>query len=262
MSPRLNFWELESHSLTFDNIFHLRTNIQSNRMLSHEENFTTPIKIEWKWQSIEFRRAASTLVSTASPRLEDQFANHERNPFTWGCGERSYFGSYWVFRSKYVSHCSSLHDAQSANHIVRCLADTRARRCAIVLSCFWPRSNQRNFIDLDVQLPRRYCVDAQSGLTKIDSQWDQYEEIASSQFNSPENLYAGQHRWNSLTQSRTCTRVCRPPTSYEKPELNFFSLLLSPFEYTEAFNKALKNVIKTLPNRPARETAEDVVSKW
>lgn len=34
---------------------------------------------------------------------------------------------------------------------------------------------------------------------------------------------------------------------------------MSPFEYTEAFNKALKNVIKTLPNRPARETAEDVV---
>ncbi|KUL88445.1 hypothetical protein ZTR_05390 [Talaromyces verruculosus] len=36
-------------------------------------------------------------------------------------------------------------------------------------------------------------------------------------------------------------------------------LLMSPFEYTEAFNKALKNVIKTLPNRPARETAEDVM---
>lgn len=42
---------------------------------------------------------------------------------------------------------------------------------------------------------------------------------------------------------------------------NLCSLLMSPFEYTEAFNKALKNVIKTLPNRPARETAEDVVSK-
>ena len=42
---------------------------------------------------------------------------------------------------------------------------------------------------------------------------------------------------------------------------NFCSLLMSPFEYTEAFNKALKNVIKTLPNRPARETAEDLVSK-
>ena len=42
---------------------------------------------------------------------------------------------------------------------------------------------------------------------------------------------------------------------------NLCSLLMSPFEYTEAFNKALKNVIKTLPNRPARETAEDVVSR-
>jgi hypothetical protein len=42
---------------------------------------------------------------------------------------------------------------------------------------------------------------------------------------------------------------------------NLYSLLMSPFEYTEAFNKALKNVIKTLPNRPARETAEDVVGR-
>lgn len=36
-------------------------------------------------------------------------------------------------------------------------------------------------------------------------------------------------------------------------------LLTSPFEYTQAFDKALKEVIKTLPNRPARETADDVV---
>ncbi|KAH8700451.1 putative DNA replication licensing factor Mcm3 [Talaromyces proteolyticus] len=36
-------------------------------------------------------------------------------------------------------------------------------------------------------------------------------------------------------------------------------LLTLPFEYSEAFNKALKAVIKTLPNRPSKETAEDVV---
>ncbi|OKL59368.1 DNA replication licensing factor mcm3 [Talaromyces atroroseus] len=35
-------------------------------------------------------------------------------------------------------------------------------------------------------------------------------------------------------------------------------LLMLPFEYTEAFNKALKAVVKTLPNRPSRETAEEV----
>lgn len=37
-------------------------------------------------------------------------------------------------------------------------------------------------------------------------------------------------------------------------------LLTSPFEYSQAFDRALKEVIKTLPNRPARETADDVVS--
>jgi DNA replication licensing factor MCM3 len=36
-------------------------------------------------------------------------------------------------------------------------------------------------------------------------------------------------------------------------------LLISPFDYSQAFDRALKDVIKTLPNRPARETAEDVV---
>ncbi|KAJ9272462.1 hypothetical protein DTO212C5_1647 [Paecilomyces variotii] len=35
-------------------------------------------------------------------------------------------------------------------------------------------------------------------------------------------------------------------------------LLTSPFEYSQAFDRALKEVIKTLPNRPARETADDV----
>ncbi|RAK99102.1 MCM DNA helicase complex subunit MCM3 [Aspergillus ibericus CBS 121593] len=35
-------------------------------------------------------------------------------------------------------------------------------------------------------------------------------------------------------------------------------LLTSPYEYAEAFEKALKEIIKTLPNRPSRETADDV----
>jgi hypothetical protein len=38
------------------------------------------------------------------------------------------------------------------------------------------------------------------------------------------------------------------------------SLLNSPFSYSLAFNNALKEVIKTLPNRPTKETTDDVVS--
>ena len=37
------------------------------------------------------------------------------------------------------------------------------------------------------------------------------------------------------------------------------SLLTSPFDYSQAFDRALKEVVKTLPNRPARETADDAV---
>lgn len=36
-------------------------------------------------------------------------------------------------------------------------------------------------------------------------------------------------------------------------------LLNSPFDYTAAFDRALKNIVQTLPNRPPRETAEDVM---
>ncbi|PWY95516.1 DNA replication licensing factor mcm3 [Aspergillus sclerotioniger CBS 115572] len=35
-------------------------------------------------------------------------------------------------------------------------------------------------------------------------------------------------------------------------------LLTSPYEHAEAFEKALKEIIKTLPQRPSRETADDV----
>ncbi|KAL4741865.1 MCM2/3/5 family-domain-containing protein [Aspergillus similis] len=35
-------------------------------------------------------------------------------------------------------------------------------------------------------------------------------------------------------------------------------LLTSPFDWTQAFDRALKDVIKTLPNRPSRETADEV----
>lgn len=37
------------------------------------------------------------------------------------------------------------------------------------------------------------------------------------------------------------------------------SLLNLPFDYSEAFDRALKEVVATLPNRPAKETGEDVV---
>ena len=37
-------------------------------------------------------------------------------------------------------------------------------------------------------------------------------------------------------------------------------LLNQPFDYTQAFDHALKQVISTLPNRSTKETAEDTVS--
>ena len=36
-------------------------------------------------------------------------------------------------------------------------------------------------------------------------------------------------------------------------------LLNNPFDFSQAFDRALKNVINTLGNRPAHETAEDTV---
>jgi hypothetical protein len=41
--------------------------------------------------------------------------------------------------------------------------------------------------------------------------------------------------------------------------LSFQSLLSSPFDYSQAFDAALKQVVKTLPGRPAKETADETV---
>ena len=38
-------------------------------------------------------------------------------------------------------------------------------------------------------------------------------------------------------------------------------LLQAPFDYSQAFDQALKNIIVALPNRPARESSDDVVSR-
>ena len=48
-------------------------------------------------------------------------------------------------------------------------------------------------------------------------------------------------------------------SSYKTLWLIAYSLLTSPYEYSDAFEKALKEIIKTLPNRPSRETGDDVV---
>ena len=37
------------------------------------------------------------------------------------------------------------------------------------------------------------------------------------------------------------------------------SLLQAPFDYSDAFDRALKNVVSALPNRPAKESSQDVV---
>ena len=36
-------------------------------------------------------------------------------------------------------------------------------------------------------------------------------------------------------------------------------LLQTPFDFSQAFDRALKNIVGILPNRPPRESAEDVV---
>ncbi|KAL8832563.1 MAG: hypothetical protein Q9191_000187 [Dirinaria sp. TL-2023a] len=36
-------------------------------------------------------------------------------------------------------------------------------------------------------------------------------------------------------------------------------LLHVPFDYSQAFDRALKNIVSALPNRPAKESSEDVV---
>jgi hypothetical protein len=38
-----------------------------------------------------------------------------------------------------------------------------------------------------------------------------------------------------------------------------YSLLTTPFDYSQAFDRALKDVVKSLPNRPSKETADEVV---
>jgi hypothetical protein len=41
--------------------------------------------------------------------------------------------------------------------------------------------------------------------------------------------------------------------------LRFGSLLTAPFDYCQAFDRALKEVVVTLPNRPAKERDDDTV---
>lgn len=41
--------------------------------------------------------------------------------------------------------------------------------------------------------------------------------------------------------------------------LQLYSLLTTPFDYSQAFDRALKDVVKSLPNRPSKETADEVV---
>ena len=48
-------------------------------------------------------------------------------------------------------------------------------------------------------------------------------------------------------------------TSSTEVKLTYASLLNSPFDFVPAFDMALKNVVKTLPNRPVKESADEVV---
>jgi hypothetical protein len=56
--------------------------------------------------------------------------------------------------------------------------------------------------------------------------------------------------------------------SYQRYSAAFLSfdshnrLLTSPFEWSQAFDRALKDVVKTLPSRPSSESADEVVSPF
>ncbi len=39
-----------------------------------------------------------------------------------------------------------------------------------------------------------------------------------------------------------------------------YRLLQAPFDFSQAFDQALKNIVIAIPNRPARESSDDVVS--
>ncbi|KAB8261920.1 MCM-domain-containing protein [Aspergillus pseudonomiae] len=80
---------------------------------------------------------------------------------------------------------------------------------------------------------------------------------------------------NTLSPWTECSSVMRPLRIECVPLLSFSipvsidelrahnreladGLLTSPFDYSQAFDRALKDVIKTIPNRPSRETADEV----
>lgn len=42
--------------------------------------------------------------------------------------------------------------------------------------------------------------------------------------------------------------------------VNVYSILNQPFDFSQAFDRALKNIVNTLGSRPAQETAEDTAS--
>jgi hypothetical protein len=39
----------------------------------------------------------------------------------------------------------------------------------------------------------------------------------------------------------------------------FYSLLAAPFDFSQAFDQALKRIVVALPNRPAKEADDDAV---
>ncbi len=41
-----------------------------------------------------------------------------------------------------------------------------------------------------------------------------------------------------------------------------YRLLKSPFDFSQAFDQALKNIVVALPNRPAIESSDDAVSQF
>ena len=68
----------------------------------------------------------------------------------------------------------------------------------------------------------------------------------------------GQPRRNKRAQQDSSGWVSLSP-GHKSASKQISSLLQTPFDYSQAFDYALKDIVGALPNRPAKESAEDIV---
>ena len=72
---------------------------------------------------------------------------------------------------------------------------------------------------------------------------------------------SGQRRWDQGSQQRTCRWVWLTCCISSINLRSTHRLLQAPFDFSQAFDKALKNIVVAIPNRPARESSDEAVSQ-